>query len=178
MAATRQITIPDAKPAFELIDGRLCQKVRAPYDHGRLQGEIATLMHGWARGRGRLGIEWHFFLDDPEPGRNAFCPDVAYLSYERLPRADREAAQLPHIAPDVAVEILAPGDWRSQVDRKLTIYLIAGTRLVLEVDPLARTVRARGLGLDRIYRVGEVLEHPAMPGFRLDLTELFAALDE
>ena len=180
MAATREIPIPDAKPAFELIDGRLCQKVSPRYDHAALQGYLVSAMRTWARsgGHGRVGTEWQFFLGDPERGRNAFVPDVAYLSYERLPRGERDGAQVPRVAPDVAVEILAPSDWRSQVDRKVTVYLIAGTRLVIEVDPAARTLRARGLGLDRVYRVSDVFEHPAMPGFRLDLAALFDELED
>ena len=177
-ATARDRTIPEAKPAFELIDGRLCQKVSPRYDHARLQGTLFVALSTWADagGYGRVGTEWHFFLDDPEPGRNVFVPDVAFLSYERLPESEDEAAQLPHVAPDVAVEILSPGDWRSQVDRKTTIYLTVGTRLVIEVDPVAQSVRARSLGLDRVYRSGEVFEHPALPGFRLDVAALFATI--
>jgi Uma2 family endonuclease len=176
-ATTRDRSIPEAKPAFELIDGRLCQKVSPRYDHANLQAALAVLFRAWAKGRGRVGTEWQFDLDEPL-GRNSLVPDVAYLSFERLARTERAAAQIPHVAPDVAVEILAPADWRSQIDRKTTIYLAAGTRLVIEVDPAARTVRTRALGLDRVHRVGEIIEHPAMPGFRLDVAELFATLDE
>lgn len=176
-ATTRDRTIPEAKPAFELIDGRLCQKVSPRYDHANLQGVLHALFREWAKGRGRVGSEWQFDLDEPL-GRNSLVPDVAYLSFERLARTERAAAQIPHVAPDVAVEILSPSDWRSQVDRKTTIYLAAGTRLVIEVDPAARTVRTRALGLDRVHRAGEVIEHSAMPGFRLDVAALFAALDE
>jgi Uma2 family endonuclease len=176
-ATSRETAIPEAKPAFELIDERLCQKVSPRYDHARLQTTLVALFSDWAKGRGRVGTEWRFSLDEPF-GPNSLVPDVAYLSYERLARTERAAAQEPHLAPDVTVEVLSPSDWRSQVDRKTTIYLAAGTRLVLEIDPGVRTVRTRALGLDRVHRAGEIMEHPAMPGFRLDVTALFAVLDE
>ena len=178
MATARYVAIPEAKPAFELVEGRLCQKVSAQYNHGRVQFAMTAKMKDWARGRGRVSIEWRFYLDDPVPGRHSLVPDVAFVSYERLPKSESAAAQQPHLAPDVAVEILSPDDWRSQIDRKTLIYLLAGTELVLEIDPAARTLRARAHGLDRLYREGEVFAHPAMPGFMLDVGELFAELDD
>lgn len=82
------------------------------------------------------------------------------------------------MAPDVAVEILSPSDWREHVDRKTALYLEAGTRLVIEIDPQRRTLTTHdATGSAQRGAVG-ILEHPAMPGFVLDLAALFSALDE
>lgn len=178
MASASEVRIPSAKPAFELIDERLCQKVSPKYDHARLQSVLATLVSYWAKGRGRVGTEWRFYFDVPESGRNSLVPDVAYLSYERLSREQRAAAQEPHVAPNLAVEILSPGDWRSQVERKTALYLAAGTELVLEVDPTERIVTIHDSVGNRVYREGDVLEHEALPDFRLLITKLFATLDD
>ena len=172
------IAIPEAKPAFELIDERLTQKVSPPYDHARLQYNLAYRIGVWAKNRGRVGTEWRFYLDMPEPGRNSLVPDVAYLSYDRLSRDEREAAQEPRMAPNLAVEILSPSDWRSQVDRKIGLYLAAGTDLVMVVDAEERTLTVYDrLGAD-VFREGDVVEHRALPELRLALTELFASLDD
>src|ERR1700734_3518740 len=101
-------TIPTAKPAFELIDERLCQKVSPRYDHARLQSVVTALFSTWAKDRGRVGTEWRFYFG-ADRGQNSLVPDVAYLSFERLPRDGRDEAQEPQLAPDVAVEILSPG---------------------------------------------------------------------
>jgi Uma2 family endonuclease len=178
MASSIETIIPHAKPAFELIDERLSQKVSPQYDHARLQSKLCSLLSDWAQGRGRVGSEWRFYLDVPEPGRNSLVPDVAYLSYDRLPREARAAAQEPRLAPDAAVEILSPHDWRSQVDRKIVLYLEAGSSLVLEVDSQGRTVTAHDRGGSRISSEGDVFEHAALPGFQLDVAELFATLDD
>ena len=61
MATARHIAIPDAKPAFERIDDRLCQKVSPRYDHARLQGKLFVALSTWAdagglrAGRARSG---------------------------------------------------------------------------------------------------------------------------
>lgn len=84
---------------------------------------------------------------------------------------------MPHVAPDIAVEILSPSDWRSQVEHKTALYLDAGTKVVMEVDPTESTVTIHyGLGA-RVYREGDVMEQAALPGFRVDVAELFATLD-
>jgi Uma2 family endonuclease len=176
MSIASKVTIPEAKPAFELIDERLVQKVSPRYSHARLQGVLHGLLSAWAESRGRVGSEWRFALDRPEPGRNSLVPDVAYLSYESLSRDDREAAEEPQMAPDLAVEIISPSDWRGHVDRKTALYLAAGAAVVMEVDPAQRTVVLHDRDSSRTYREGDILEHASLPGFRLDIVALFASI--
>jgi Uma2 family endonuclease len=177
MAIAVETRIPDAKPAFELVDDRLCQKVSPQYAHAALQLAIGSELTRWARGRGRVGSEWRFTFE--AGGRVAsLVPDVGYLSYTRVPRAERAAAQEPACAPDVAVEILSPSDWREQVERKTQLYLAGGTQLVLIVDPLARTLTPHDAAGQRTYRQTESFAHPALPELQLGLAELFAALED
>lgn len=176
MSVASKVAIPEAKPAFELIDGRLVQKVSPRYTHARLQLELLGVIGAWARERGRVGSEWRFALDDA-PGRPWVVPDVAYLSYERVPRKQREAAEEPHVAPDLAVEILSPGDWRQHVDRKTELYLAGGTIAVIEVDPAQRTVTIYDGAGRQVYRDGGVAAHAAFSGLRVDVTELFDSVE-
>lgn len=166
-----------AKPAFELVDDRLSQKVSPQYAHARLQSTLATLMTAWAKGRGRVGTEWRFTFVPVGDRIASLVPDVAYLSYERLPRERRAEAELPQLAPDVAVEILSPDDWRQQVDRKTKLYLAGRTALVIEVDPQKRTLTTHDATGSTTYAETDVVVHPALPGLLLDLREIFA-LDE
>jgi Uma2 family endonuclease len=105
-------------------------------------------------------------------------PDVGYLAYDRLSRESRDAAEEPHIAPDVAFEVLSPGDRALHVAHKIDVYLRSGTKLVVIVDPLRRTMRTIDAAQERLLREGDVFEHPALPDFSLALADLFAALDE
>ncbi|MGH7727982.1 MAG: Uma2 family endonuclease [Vulcanimicrobiaceae bacterium] len=178
MAVVTPLRIPETKPATELVDGRLHRKVSPKYRHARIQGEFYRHFFDWAKNRGRVGTEWRFAFAWPGQERQSLVPDFAYLSYARLPREQREAAEEPQVAPDVAVEIWSPSDRRKLVARKIELYLAAGCVLVLEIDPKRRSVSAHDRSGSRTYAEGDVFEHVALPGFRLDLRELFAALDD
>jgi Uma2 family endonuclease len=74
------------------------------------------------------------------PGR-VRAPDVAYISWERIPGDEFPRAPIGELAPELAVEILSPGNTKGELDQKLKDYFRAGARLVWYVDPEARTVR-------------------------------------
>jgi Uma2 family endonuclease len=89
---------------------------------------------------------------------------------------DSEELESPPFAPDVAVEILSPGDRASDLADKIAVYVSAGTSLVIVVDPRRRTVKLHdSVGTSRLGE-GDVLTHAALPGFSLELSRLFAAL--
>jgi Uma2 family endonuclease len=67
------------------------------------------------------------------------APDVAFVSKERLPQVPRGFIPL---APDLAVEVVSPGDAENEVYEKVLEYLKAGTRLVLIAYPESRTIAA------------------------------------
>jgi Uma2 family endonuclease len=83
------------------------------------------------------------------------------------------------IAPDLAVEILSKTNTKAEMARKRREYFAAGTKLVWEFDPKARTVA--------VYTAPEqvtVLDQhqtlsgaPILDGLAISLTELFAELD-
>ena len=88
--------------------------------------------------------------------------------------AEEEAAEEPLMAPELAVEILSPGDRRIDIDHKIGIYLACGAALVLVVDPRQRTIEAHDSRVQRIFVCGEEFNHIAVPGFAIALTELFS----
>jgi Uma2 family endonuclease len=80
-------------------------------------------------------------------------------------------------APTVAFEILSPADRKRNVDAKIRTLLSAGTRAIVVVDPMQVTVTVHDADGASTYRAPDVVEHPSMPGFGLDLTGLFADMD-
>jgi Uma2 family endonuclease len=88
-----------------------------------------------------------------------------------------EELQVPLFAPDVAFEILSPGDRRADVDDKIGVLLRSGTALVVVVDSQPRLVELHDVSGMAVLDADCVLEHPALPGFRYPLAELFAELD-
>ncbi len=78
-------------------------------------------------------------------------------------------------APDVAIEVLSPGDSYSDLQEKALEWLVAGARLVLVVDPRRRTVTAYRAP-DRIVEVSaeQTLDaSDGVPGWSIPVDELF-----
>ena len=78
------------------------------------------------------------------------------------------------IAPDFVAEVVSPNDRASEVEAKVEAWLDAGVRLVLVVDPQTATVRAHRPGSPaESHTAGRVDLNDVLPGFRLDVAELF-----
>lgn len=149
----------------ELIDGILHEMNPAGGDHGRIAAAAVMVLMEYRRAHGGevFAAETGFVLArDPDTVR---APDAAYL----LPaRAEAVGSTLSYIPgpPDLAVEVVSPGDTYSEVHEKALAWVAAGCGVVLVVDPKARRVTR--------YRAGDVApfaaDHPidcspAIPGF-------------
>ncbi len=170
-----RIKLPEAKPAFEWVNGRALQKVSPKRRHGLAQGRFFSGLDGWARSH-RCGVaatEWRFHVQPPSEVRRPLVPDVAFLSYRRFPYAMMERTDEPNIAPDAVVEVSSPRDRRSDIEEKVRVYLAAGTLVVFLVDPSSHTATV----CDSLGRVslgdGDIIQHRALPRFRLAVKQLF-----
>ena len=176
--AVRKVIVFETKPATEWLCGGPVQKVSPRYEHALFQGLLFTRLHEWAAGRGRIGTEWRFWVTPEGEEERYVVPDVAYVSYERLPREARKEASEPHLAPDVVFEVRSRNDRNLYVEHKVAVYLRAGTKLVCIIDPYGRRLIAHDTEEMRILGETDTFTHPALPQFELVLPELFAALDE
>jgi Uma2 family endonuclease len=106
-------------------------------------------------------------------------PDVAFVSWERLPGRRIPSEPIPDLAPDLAVEVLSPGNTPGEMARKRQEYFAAGVQLVWIVDPVARTVAVyTAPEQSTVLQAAQTLAgEPVLPGFTLPLRRLFAALD-
>jgi len=171
------VIVRETKPATEWLLGRPVQKVSPKFAHSVMQGALCARLRPWARGRGRMGPEWRFWLQPPGEESRYLVPDIAYISYARLARESRAEAEEPHVAPDAVFEVLSPGDRPALLAHKIDVHLRAGTTLVVVVDPAGRSLRAIDRDGERILSAGDTFEHDALPEYRLDLAEFFAELD-
>ena len=171
----REIVLPETKPALEWINGRVVQKVSPQRKHSLAQAVFAAALLEWARagGRGDVGTEWEFRVAPPGEDRRPLVPDVAFLSFDRLPYEDEDAADIPRIAPNVAVEILSPGDRRADVDEKIRVYLAAGTEAIFLVDTERQSVTVYDrLGVHS-FDESATLTHESLPEFSMPVRSLF-----
>ena len=171
----REIELPEAKPALEWVNGRVLQKMSPQRKHALAQGAFFTALHAWTveHGSGRVGTEWDFRIQPPGEERRPLVPDVAYLSYDRVPYEASADANIPRVAPDVAVEVISPSDAWRDIDEKVRVYLAAGTSVVFLVDTDAKSVTACDDRGRSTIASPDVLEHRALPAFSMPLNFLF-----
>jgi Uma2 family endonuclease len=102
-----------------------------------------------------------------------YIPDGAFVSFARQPVAV-DVAYNP-VAPDLAVEVLSPGNEHSEIVRKVGNYLAAGT-VIWVIDPDDETVNVYTPGLPRVtLRREDMLSGDAvLPGFRLAVADIFS----
>lgn len=157
----------------ELVDGEVREEMPPKPEHGRIALRIGYHLMRWLEetGRGVAGVEGGFVLRrDPDRVRS---PDVWFLSHERLKEVTREGFY--EGAPDLAVEVVSPGEEAEELLAKVLDYLEAGAKAVWLVYPELQAVEVyeRG-GAGRLLRAHEALEGgEALPGFRLPLEALF-----
>ena len=141
VTAEELFNYPDAK-RYELVRG--VPRVSEPPGgvHGRLAVKLGGRLdeHVTRLGLGTVLVETGYVLERaPDTVRG---PDVSFVSSTRL-RPDRLPEQFIPGAPDLAVEILSPGDRWSETEEKVADYLAGGARLVWLVDPRERRVMVR-----------------------------------
>jgi Uma2 family endonuclease len=132
--------LDEKKPYVEVLDGETLAGV-SPYDiHGQLAVRIGAQLDEWAGDNGGVGVEVRFYFLRADGKWSSLLPDVKYTSYARLPNSMDDAWQRPRVAPDIAVEILSPGDRPGRTQRKVETYLEFGATLVLVLHPVNRTL--------------------------------------
>jgi Uma2 family endonuclease len=106
-------------------------------------------------------------------------PDVAFFAWRHFPNRKLPSTPVPDLAPDLAVEVLSPGNTRAEMRRKLKEYFLAGVRLVWVVDPKTRTatVHTAPDQAQVIPESGTLDGGTVLPGFRLPLGDLFGPLE-
>lgn len=175
MTAEELLRMPDDGFRYELIRGELKKMVPAGSNHGRIAVNVAVHLAQYVRANnlGRVyAAETGFRLAlDPDTVR---APDVAFIRQERIEEVGEVEGYWPG-APDLAVEVISPGDLYTEVEEKVFTWLEAGTRLVVVVDPRRHTVTVyRGKGDIRVLTEGELLRgEDVVPGWEVAVEELF-----
>jgi Uma2 family endonuclease len=171
------LALPEEKPALEFeADGTVTQKMSRKGRHSALQTYFLEVVNRFAIQR-RLAIAF------PELrtvfGGAAYVPDVSVYLWERVPRdASGRVADDFVEPPDIAIEVVSPGQRVNALVRRSVWYIDHGVRLALVVDPDDESVL--------IFRSGQqpqvAREHDGvdltdvLPGFGLTAEQIFAAL--
>ena len=159
---------------YELVEGELYETAPAGGRHGKVAIRIGILLGAYIL-ENRLGeafaAETGFILRrDPDTVR---APDFAFVSIDRLP-PEGPPVGFVEMAPDLAVEVVSPGDGPGEVRDKVVDWLAAGTQMVWVIYPETRSVAVHR-SKENVSALSEedALEgSPVVPGFSCLVREL------
>ena len=158
----------------ELIYGELVMMSPAGAEHGFVAGRIFRFLAEFVE-QHQLGAafaaETGFRIEsNPDLVR---APDASFV------RKDRLLAGFPKGyvdgVPDLAVEVISPGDTRRAVSEKTNLWLAHGTRSVWVADPSQQTIAVHRVGQQpAVLRFGDTLKDELLlPGFALSIGRIF-----
>lgn len=158
----------------ELVDGVLVEKTMGTYE-SYLTVVIAQFLGVFVR-ENRLGI-----VLGPDATTRLMpnllrIPDVSFVSLDRLPGRKVPRTPVSDLSPDLAVEVISPGNTKKEMNEKLQDYFQSGVRLVWYVYPDPREVHIfRNLHQSNVLKEeGTLSGEDVLPGFELPLKTLFA----
>lgn len=159
----------------ELVRGELVMMSPAGEEHGGIIVNVTVSLGEFVKKKklGRVFSSDTGFIIAHHPD-TVRAPDVAFVRAERL--APTPGKGYFRGAPDLAVEVLSPGDRAGEVLDKVHDWLDAGCLAVWLVDPHTRTVTVyRGRDRIQIRSMSDSLcGEDVVPGFCIPLTEVFS----
>jgi Uma2 family endonuclease len=160
---------------YELVKGELRRMAPAGHEHGRVTARFTWRLaqHAESNSLGTVyAAETGFLLStNPDTVR---APDVAFVSRKRLEEVGKVEGYWPG-APDLAVEVISPGDTYAEVEEKAIEWLAAGALLVLVLNPRKITVTVyRSLNDITILNKEAILElDEIVSGFSVSVVDIF-----
>jgi Uma2 family endonuclease len=189
---TSTIPLPSARPATlddlarvdgkaELIDGRIVRQMPTGHLPNRTASRIFRALddHAETTGQGVAYTDSMGFAVPRLPsGRESFSPDATL----HLGPVPTNLMGFVRGAPTFAVEVRSESDYgpaaEATMAAKRADYFLAGTSVIWDVDPIARSVkkyRADSPDQPITFTAGsEGDAEPAVPGWRILIDRLFA----
>jgi Uma2 family endonuclease len=169
----------DSEGLYEIVNG---ERKEIPH-MGALAGLFASVLSHYLgtfaleRKLGLVAVEVLFRL---KPDGSTRRPDIAFVNFDRI-AAPAELFNDPavwEVVPNLAVEVVSPTITADEIQDKLQDYFASGVQLVWVAYPRHRRIYVyESATRNRILSENEELDGgTALPGFRLSIAALFAAL--
>jgi Uma2 family endonuclease len=166
--------------SHEIIDGQLVMSPKNNFQHEQICERLNFALESYNRLH-RLGAVFGSSLGFWMENRNCRAPDVSFVPKERLLRVGFKPDTKSFFpgAPDLAIEVLSPGNTRAELDARLTDFFTSGARLAWIIHPDEQFVEVcHSLTDRRILGTAGYLEgENLLPGFRLAIAEFFKGWD-
>ena len=173
VTAEELIRLPRGRFRYELVKGELLTMSPAGEEHGAVSLNLALELGMYVKAN-KLGIvyaaETGFKLEsNPD---TVLAPDVAFIARERVGQISKKYREG---APDLAVEVISPGERQAKIEKKVGQWLQLGARVVWIVNPQTRLVtvyRSDG-SVTVLLESDELTGDDLVPGFRISVRDVF-----
>jgi len=165
------------KRLCELVDGTLVEKAM-----GAIESYLAIVLCEYLSRFVRendLGIllgEAGMLRFSP---KRIYLPDISFISWAQNPMREMKKQQVADLHPDLAVEVLSPGNTLREMKRKRKDYFAWETQLVWQLDPIARSMEVfTAPEQSTVVEIAGTLDGgKVLPGFSLPMAKLFENTD-
>jgi Uma2 family endonuclease len=162
----------------DLIDGKMV--VNSPNaQHERIVGNLLFALKLWQRGLPQRLGEPTTQQPVKVTDRHGYQPDMSWFPVEQCEPVGQRAAFSG--LPAIVVEVLSPSTRRIDLVRKRGDYQALGIPEFWIIDPdtevmliARRSARTRGY-VDVVLESTDAITSPLLPGFELEVSELFVA---
>lgn len=132
------MSIPKDGYKHELINGEFTM-IPAGFEHEVIGANLIFVLKKFVSEH-KLGAVCGTDLGCWMKSENLRCPDVSFISKERLQKLDRLPKGFFKGSPDLAVEVLSPSDTIEGMHGKIAEYFENDTKLAWVVNPEEQTV--------------------------------------
>ena len=168
------LDLPESAERCELIDGEYYVMSGPSEEHQDAVGNAYSELRSFVRA-GRLGKVLIAPFDVILSPHDVFQPDVMFVSNERLHLRTGDDIRG---APDLVVEVLSPSTAHQDRVVKRERYAMFGVREYWIVDTVSMSVEVMSardgvFESARVYREGEMMQSPLLPGFQMAVGSIF-----
>jgi Uma2 family endonuclease len=160
---------------YDLVKGELRKMSPAGGEHGaiimRLGGALAHYVEENELGEVFAAETGFKLASNPD---TVLGPDLAFVSNEKIPPTGIPVGYWQG-APDLAVEVISPGNTRREIEEKIEEYLTTGVQLVWIITPKRRTVTVHRANVEPVtLKESDALNgEEILPGFKYEIAKLF-----
>ncbi len=177
MTAEEFLRLHGAETCVELVRGQVVRYPMPGGPHGYVCNNASAIITPFVRehGLGRVFSNDTFTKTRVSEVKETLRgPDVAFVSYARMPKGPIPNGPLP-CAPDLVIEVRSPSDRISQLSTKASEYLDAGVTVVIVLDPETESLavyRENEFPI-RMHNSDELTLPEVLPGFSVEVKKFF-----
>jgi Uma2 family endonuclease len=171
------MALPDGH-RYEIVNGELIEMGNSGALHGYVCSLLLAALMSYCLSK-KLGVILDSSTAFKMKNGNKRSPDISFFAKERLQGLDNLPTGFLEGAPDLAVEVLSPGNTVEEIHDKLVEYFENGTRLAWVVHPSEHYVLVYRSAQepDRLLKSIDALNgEELMPSFSLAIADLFQKL--